>query len=137
LFPTLNFGLFFLAVFAASWALTKQPTARKAVLVLASYGFYAAWDWRFCVLLGLSSLLNWSVGRVLAGTPDETARKPILLCAVALNLAVLGFFKYADFFLGSLEALLHTIGFARDLPLLSLVVPVAISFFTFHAISTC
>lgn len=135
LFPTLNFGLFFLAVFAASWALAKRNDGRKALLVVASYGFYAMWDWRFCALLALSSLGNWAVGRALAATPDEAARKPILLGAVALNLAVLGFFKYADFFLLSLESILNAAGLARDLPLLSLVVPVAISFFTFHAIS--
>lgn len=135
LFPTLHFGLFFLAVFFASWALAKRTDSRKLLLVAASYGFYAMWDWRFCVLLALSSLGNWAVGRALANTQDEAARKPILLGAVALNLAVLGFFKYADFFLLSLESLLNAAGLARDLPLLSLVVPVAISFFTFHAIS--
>ncbi len=135
LFPTLNFGLFFLAIFAASWALAARPEARKLLLVAASYGFYAFWDWRFCFLLGFSTLLNWAAGKALAGPSDARVKGRVLAGAVAINLAVLGFFKYYDFFLLSLGAVLAQAGFARDLPLLSLVVPVAISFFTFHAIS--
>lgn len=135
LFPTLNFGLFFLAIFAASWALAHRPEARKLLLVAASYGFYAFWDWRFCFLLGFSTLLNWAAGKALAGPLDSRAKDHVLAGTVAINLAALGFFKYYDFFLFSLGSTLAQAGFARDLPLLSLVVPVAISFFTFHAIS--
>jgi alginate O-acetyltransferase complex protein AlgI len=135
LFPTLNFGLFFLAIFAASWALARRPEQRKLLLVAASYVFYAFWDWRFCFLLGCSTLLNWAAGKALAGPLAAPAKTRVLAGAVAINLAVLGFFKYYDFFLISLGTVLAQAGFARDLPLLSLVVPVAISFFTFHAIS--
>jgi len=135
LFPTLNFALFFVAIFAASWALARRPLTRNATLVAASYAFYAFWDWRFCFLLGFSTLFNWAAGKALASPMDGPAKTRVLALAVATNLALLGFFKYYDFFLVSLGTLLAQAGFARDLPLLSLVVPVAISFFTFHAIS--
>jgi len=135
LFPTLNFGLFFLVVFALAWALPARPGARKLVLVLASYAFYAAWDWRFMALLGLSSLVNWLGGRWVGDPRLAARRQAVLALVVALDLGILGVFKYFNFFMESLGLLLAPLGLARDLPFLALVLPVGISFFTFHGIS--
>ncbi len=135
LFPTLEFAIFFLAVFGISWELRRRPESRKVFLLGASYFFYGWWDWRFTALLAGSSLLNYVGGRLigLAQTPRE--RKALLGIAVALNLAILGFFKYYGFFLDSLADLLVSTGLERDLPFLEIILPVGISFFTFQGIS--
>jgi alginate O-acetyltransferase complex protein AlgI len=136
LFPTLNFGLFFLLVFAVAWALAGRDTLRKVVLVAASYAFYAAWDWRFMALLLASTTLNWAGGQLVAAPHLSAARRQqALALTVALNLALLGVFKYFNFFMESLSVLATPLGLGRDLPFLALVLPVGISFFTFHGIS--
>src|SRR5579862_3202157 len=135
LFPTLKFALFFLAAFAIAWSLRRMPRARLAFLTLASYVFYAAWDWRFCTLLFCSSVANWWFGDCIFHARDDGRRKLWVAVAVALNLLTLGFFKYFNFFVGSLNALVDSLGAHRELPYLSIVLPVGISFFTFHGIS--
>lgn len=135
LFPTLDFGLFFLAAFALSWALRDRLTARKLALLGFSYFFYGYWDWRFCFLLAGSSLLNYAAGMALDRTADRRGRCAILTAAVAVNLGVLAFFKYYGFFLRSLSELLFSLGLERDLPFLEIILPVGISFFTFQGIS--
>jgi alginate O-acetyltransferase complex protein AlgI len=135
LFPTLSFGIFFLLVFAVAWELRAWPETRKAFLVAVSYGFYACWDWRFTALLATSSLINYTAGRLLAITVSDRGRRGLVAIAIALNLGILAFFKYYGFFLESLSDLLTRIGFARDLPFLEIILPVGISFFTFHGIS--
>jgi len=135
LFPTLNFALFFLVVFSLTWALRGRHTLRLAVLTAASYLFYGFWDWRFCALLFASSAGNWLFGRLIFAAPDQARRRLLLAGALALNLGVLAFFKYFNFFIGSMNDLLLTLGIGRDLPFLAVLLPVGISFFTFHGIS--
>ncbi len=135
LFPTLSFGLFFIVVFALSWSLRNTDGLRKFALLAASYFFYGCWDWRFTALLAGSSSLNYIAGLALARAPSERARSIIAGVAVALNLLVLGAFKYYGFFIESLASLLDHVGLARDLPFLEVILPVGISFFTFHGIS--
>ena len=137
LFPTLTFGLFFLLVYAVSWAASASNEWRKILLLLASWCFYGAWDWRFVALLIGSAWLNWGAARLIAAQPDEATgtRKAILVTGVAANLLVLGFFKYYGFFLEQLQPLLASAGLARDLPLIQVVLPVGISFFTFQGMS--
>ena len=135
LFPTLGFGIFFLIVFAVAWELRAWPQARKAFLVAVSYVFYGCWDWRFTALLAASSLINYTAGRLLAVTVSDRGRRQLVAIAIALNLGILGFFKYYGFFLESLSDLLTRAGLARDLPFLEVILPIGISFFTFHGIS--
>src|SRR6478736_1095426 len=138
LFPTLSFGLFFLFVFALIWAVNASNEWRKILLLLASWVFYGAWDWRFVALLIGSALLNWGAARIIANLDedyDTGTRKAVLLGGVAANLCVLGFFKYCGFFLEQMGGLLASLGFARDMPLMEVVLPVGISFFTFQGIS--
>ncbi|MEH3107270.1 MAG: MBOAT family protein [Sphingomonas fennica] len=137
LFPTLTFGLFFLAVFAAVWAV-RDNEWRKILLLLASWVFYGAWDWRFVALLIGSAFLNWGLARLIAAEPDEGEGgrgKLLVTVGVIGNLAILGFFKYFDFFLEQLGVLLAGLGFGRDLPLMQIVLPVGVSFFTFQGMS--
>ena len=135
LFPTLDFAIFFLVVFAIAWELNKRPEYRKAFLLGASYFFYGYWDWRFTALLAGSSLLNYATGRFLALTDDDHQRRILVGTAVGLNLIVLGFFKYYGFFLDSLADILLRVGLERDLLFLEIILPVGISFFTFQGIS--
>src|SRR5680860_100474 len=135
LFPTLAFGIFFLVVFAAAWELRGLPETRKAFLVAVCYFFYACWDWRFTALLAASSLLNYAAGRLLAVTVSDTGRRQLVGVAVGLNLMILGVFKYYGFFMEQLGETLTNIGLARDMPFLEILLPIGISFFTFHGIS--
>lgn len=135
LFPTVDFGLFFIAIFATSWALSERLEARKLLLLAASYFFYAMWDWRFMALLAGSSMLNYVAGRMIADSDDDRRRRLIVGLAIVGNLGVLGVFKYYEFFITSLGDMLRTVGFERDLPLFEIILPVGISFFTFQGIS--
>ena len=135
LFPTLDFALFFIAVFAVSWLLVRWRAPRHWFLIAASYFFYGYWDWRFCGLLLFASLTAWLAGLALDKTADPLRRKWITGLACALLLAVLGFFKYFGFFTESLRPILESVGFGRDMLLMQIVLPVGISFFTFQAIS--
>lgn len=140
LFPTLTFGLFFLAVYALVWTVGRADNEwRKILLLIASWIFYGAWDWRFVALLIASAMINWLLAREIARTMEdeerERHRKALLVAGVVANLAILGFFKYFDFFLGELAPILTGLGFGRDLPLMQIVLPVGVSFFTFQGMS--
>jgi alginate O-acetyltransferase complex protein AlgI len=136
LFPTLTFGLFFLAVYALAWSLKASNEWRKIALLLASWFFYAAWDPRFVALLIASGLLNWGAARLIAAAGDRRrARQAWLAAGIAVNLIILGFFKYYGFFMEQLEALLHGLGWQRDLAIMQVILPVGISFFTFQGMS--
>ncbi|WP_442677963.1 MBOAT family O-acyltransferase [Sphingomonas sp. ASY06-1R] len=137
LFPTLTFGLFFLIVFAITWSANGSNEWRKILLLIASWIFYGAWDWRFVALLIGSAFLNWGAAGLITLQPDwaKTKRKAILIVGVIGNLIILGFFKYYGFFVEQLGDVLHAVGFQRDLPLMQVVLPVGISFFTFQGMS--
>jgi alginate O-acetyltransferase complex protein AlgI len=135
LFPTLAFGVFFLFVYFTAWSLDRENERRKLFLLLASWVFYAQWDWRFVALLIASAVLNWGVAALIARS-DEAGRKKLLVgLGVAANLLILGVFKYYGFFVEQAGELLARFGWERDVPLLEIVLPVGISFFTFQGIS--
>lgn len=135
LFPSLTFGVFFVLVLLASWAFNPENGRRKLVLLAASYLFYGWWDWRFCGLLAASSIVNWAFGRIIGSMPRSPARAALIALAIMANLGVLAFFKYYGFFIENLADLLNALGWERDLPLLQIILPVGISFYTFQGIS--
>ncbi|MDB5688279.1 MAG: rane-bound O-acyltransferase family protein [Sphingomonas bacterium] len=135
LFPTLTFGLFFLALYAVAWAVRASNEWRKILLLLASWVFYGAWDWRFVALLIGSAVLNWGIARLIERSAEPGTRRLLIWIGVAANLGILGFFKYFDFFVEQAGVLLAAAGWARDLPLLQIILPVGVSFFTFQGIS--
>jgi D-alanyl-lipoteichoic acid acyltransferase DltB (MBOAT superfamily) len=135
LFPTSAFLLFFLLVAAAMAMLETRFAAKKAILVVASYYFYAQWDWRFCFLLGFSSALSYLAGLAIATRSRQDAKSLVLGIAVTLQLGLLGAFKYLDFFVLSANRLAGLLGLEHELPFLEVLLPVGISFFTFHGIS--
>jgi alginate O-acetyltransferase complex protein AlgI len=135
LFPTLEFALFFVAIFLLSWALRAHQEARKAILLAGSYFFYGYWDWRFLALLAGSSAFNYFAGLLIDGGGGPRVKQRLVIAAVAGNLIVLGIFKYYNFFIDSLTDLLLLIGAQRDMPFLEIILPIGISFFTFQGIS--
>ncbi len=135
LFPTLAFGVFFLFVYFTAWSLDRDNGRRKLFLLLASWFFYAQWDGRFVALLIASAVLNWGVAALIARSDADGRRKWLVGLGVAANLIILGFFKYYGFFVEQAVDLLTRFGWERDLPLLQIVLPVGISFFTFQGIS--
>src|SRR3954468_6442971 len=130
LFPTVEFALFFPVVLALSWALMPRQALWKPFIIVASYVFYGYASWRFCLLLGAVTLGNQAGALLLGRTDDERRRRWIVGVAVALDLGVLAAFKYYGFFVQNVDDALH-LGF----PLLTIALPVGVSFFTFQAIS--
>ena len=104
LFSELRFLVFFVVVFCVHWGL-RRDAARKAWLLAASYAFYAGWDWRFLGLILASTGVDFVAGRALGGgMRDRSARKLWLLASLSVNLGILGFFKYYNFFAESATA---------------------------------
>lgn len=129
MFDTFQYWIFFVAVLLGLALLRDRPA--KIALVVASFVFYGFWDWRFCLLLGGSIAVNYVFG-LLIDAREGKARKRAVTLAVVFNLAVLAFFKYANFFVDSFAALF---GLSPDGMLLNIVLPVGISFFTFEGIA--
>ncbi len=135
LFPTVQFAIFFPIVLTISWLLMPRPKLWKPFIVFASYVFYAGASWRFCLLLAGVTIGNQVAAKLIAATEDDKRRKRIVVTAVTLDLFALGVFKYYSFFVESLSDSLDGIGLGSPLPLLTIALPVGISFFTFQAIS--
>lgn len=136
LFPTIEFAVFFAAVFPVCWSLNERNTLKKLFLVAASYLFYSFWDWRFVLLLFGSSAANFAIGLLLARLEREPRlRRAVLIGGVGANLALLCYFKYYNFFAIEVVNSLAALGLGLDVSLVEVTLPVAISFLTFHGIS--
>ncbi len=134
LFVEFRFFWFFLAVFAVYWSLRRNDS-RKFWLLVCSYFFYACWDWRFLFLIMASTALDYFVGAALARTSDARARRGWLVLSLVANLGTIAFFKYYNFFVTSAAALLEWLGLPASLHTLNIVIPVGVSFYTFHSMS--
>ena len=129
MFDTFQYWLFFAITLIVLALLRPRPA--KVMLVVASFVFYGFWDWRFCALLALSIVANYLFG-IAIDRREGKARKRAVTLAVAFNLTLLGFFKYANFFIDSFAALF---GLDPNGLMLNIVLPVGISFFTFEGIA--
>lgn len=133
LFTQLTFWVFF-AIVAALYVLLPHK-AQNRMLLVASYVFYGAWDWRFLSLILLSTGVDYVVGLKIGAEDHQARRKRLLAISLAVNLGMLGVFKYFGFFVSSFEALLAQFGYETDPFVLSIVLPVGISFYTFQTLS--
>ena len=134
-FPTIEFAAFFAIVFVLSWALMPHPRAWRPFILAASYVFYGWVDWRWVLLLVASSVVNTVAAQVIARSPSQVTRKRALTVAIVFDLGLLAVFKYLGFFVSELDGGLDSIGLGSSIPLLQIVLPIGISFFTFQAIS--
>ena len=135
LFPTITFAIFLTLVLGAHTVLLGRPRAWKATMLAASYIFYAWWDWRFLTLIWLSTAVDFVAGRALRASASPTRRRLLLVLSLATNLGMLGFFKYADFFVESFVNLMADLGLAVSAQPLGIILPVGISFYTFQTMS--
>lgn len=146
LFASFDFILFAVPVLAAYWALARRTTARLCLLVFAGYFFYMAaarppggglpTRWYFAGLLAFTTVVDYSLALKINALPlGDPRRKRWLLLSVASNLGLLGYFKYTEFGLTVVEELLRVFGIPWARPVLSITLPIGISFYTFLSLS--
>jgi alginate O-acetyltransferase complex protein AlgI len=133
LFNSAAFALFLPVMLATYWSL--RGSGRRWSLLIGSYFFYAWWDWRFCSLLALSTLVDYGCARAIERADVRSRKKSLLLLSIGTNLGVLATFKYFNFFSDGAATLLSTFGITGDLPTLNVILPMGISFYTFQTMS--
>ena len=136
LFNSINFALFLPIVFLLYWFVAKNNLKFQNVLLLvASYYFYACWDYRFLFLLIFSTLLDYYSGIKIENSSSENQRKFWFWLSIGINLGFLGVFKYYNFFVDSIQDVVSVFGHKIDMWTLKVILPVGISFYTFHGLS--
>jgi alginate O-acetyltransferase complex protein AlgI len=134
LFTSEHFLVFFVIVFAVHW-LVPWHRVRLWWLLGASLYFYASWNPWLAGLIAASTTVDYWIARTIAASPDPRRRSLLVAASIAMNLGLLGYFKYANFFLRSLEDGLRAVGAQASFPVLRVILPIGISFYTFEAIS--
>ena len=136
LFNSTDFAIFFPIVFCLYWFATKGNVKFQNILLLvASYFFYACWDYRFLFLLVFSTVLDYGTGLKMHDAKTQTMKKFWFWLSIGINLGFLGAFKYFNFFTESLADALVLVGFKAYFWTLNVILPVGISFYTFHGLS--
>ncbi|KQW97715.1 MBOAT family protein [Flavobacterium sp. Root420] len=135
-FNSLAFAIFLPIVFFLYWFIfNKTKSTQNALLIVASYYFYSCWDWRFLFLLVFSTFLDYYTGIQIEKGKSERGRKFWFWLSIIVNLGFLGIFKYYNFFAASFSELLNSVGIQASPILLNVILPVGISFYTFHGLS--
>lgn len=136
LFNSFSFAVFVPIVFLLYWfVFQKSLKAQNGLLLIVSYFFYSCWDWRFLFLLLFSTALDYFSGLQIEKNTNSKIRKLWFYSSIGLNLVFLGVFKYFDFFVLSFQSLLLKWGLSVDVFTLNIILPVGISFYTFHGLS--
>lgn len=135
LFNSLDFAVFLPVVFLLFWFVTKTRKQQNVLIVLASYVFYGWWDWRFLALILFSTVVDYVIGRELGKTERIQKRKLLLWTSLAVNLGLLGFFKYYNFFVDNFITAFSFFGQDFQAGTLNIILPVGISFYTFQTLS--
>jgi alginate O-acetyltransferase complex protein AlgI len=135
-FNSLTFAIFLPIVFFLHWfVFNKTKSTQNALLIAASYYFYSCWDWRFLFLLVFSTFLDYYTGIQIEKSIKNKGRKFWFWLSIGINLGFLGIFKYYNFFSASFAQMLTSVGFKASPILLDVILPVGISFYTFHGLS--
>jgi len=134
-FPSIEFAIFFPLVLAGSWLLMSRPRPWKWFVLAASYLFYGSANPKLCVLLAVVTLGNQAAAVLIHRSPTPRGRQVWMWTAVALDIAVLGVFKYYGFFTDEINGFLNGFGLGLPVPIANIVLPIGISFYTFQAIS--
>lgn len=136
LFNSLAFAYFLPIVFIIYWLIAdKRLVYQNFLLLTASYFFYACWDWRFLFLLMFSTLLDYLTGIQIEKPKNKMKARFWFWLSISVNLGFLGGFKYYNFFAESFASLLHELGMHINPGTLNVILPVGISFYTFHGLS--
>lgn len=141
LFNSYEFALFLPIVFLLYWfAFQRNLKLQNLFILFVSYVFYGWWDWRFLFLIALTSLCSWGSGVLVQHFDKETPtkfnkRKWITAANLILNLSILGFFKYYNFFVVNFIEMFASMGITLEATTLKVILPVGISFYTFQALS--
>lgn len=134
-FQSIHFAIFLFCLAVAVALFTKSNASKKNLLLLASYYFYACWDWRFIFLLGGLSVFNFYVGKKIYDSANRSQRKGWLAISLLGSLGTLCYFKYANFFSENLDAFIAMLGLTSHDVILQVLLPVGISFYTFQCLS--
>ena len=136
LFNSIDFAIFLPVVFLLYWFVAnKNLKLQNFLIVVASYVFYGWWDWRFLSLILFSTIVDYSVGLGLRNQENPTKRKLLLWTSIIVNIGLLGFFKYYNFFLENFVAVFKFFGHPINPQGLNIILPVGISFYTFQTLS--
>jgi len=136
LFNSISFAIFLPIVFVLYWFVTKRNHKLQNILLLVtSYYFYSCWDWRFLFLLIFSTILDYFTGIKMAEARNQAMKKLWFWLSISINLGFLGVFKYYNFFATSFAEGLSDLGFQVNPWTLQVILPVGISFYTFHGLS--
>ena len=136
LFNSLEYFLFLPVCFVLYWFVLKRSIkAQNALLLAASYFFYGWWDYRFLALIGLSTVVDYFVGLALEKEENQRQRKLLVATSLTVNLGMLGFFKYYNFFVESWIDAWATLGVEMHASTLQIILPIGISFYTFQTLS--
>lgn len=125
----------FLGIILPIFYILPTKKGKNFFLVIVSYVFYGYWDWKFCSLLAISTVIDYTIGKFLFQTNSETKRKWLLTISLVSNLGILAFFKYYNFFVDSFQAISYQFGMNVDYLHLNIILPVGISFYTFQTLS--
>ena len=136
LFNSIDFAVFLPIVFILYWFVAKSSLRIQNLLIIAaSYIFYGWWDWRFLSLILFSSLVDYFVSLRLINEENITRRKLLLFTSLFINLGLLGFFKYFNFFIDNFSTAFSLMGYKLSPSRLNIILPVGISFYTFQTLS--
>ena len=135
LFNSFAFILYLPTVFLLYWFVFRRLKWQNALIVVASYVFYGWWDWRFLILIAITTFFSFLSGIAISHYDKKSIRRAVLTANIVLNLGILALFKYFNFFVENLQTILSPIGITLDNVTLSLILPVGISFYTFQALS--
>lgn len=137
LFNSIEYFYFFIIVYSIYWVIgIKRTSYQNLLLLIASYIFYAWWDYRFLSLIFISSLIDYFLAQMIYTTHKSSLRKIYLTLSLTANLGFLAFFKYFNFFIDSWIHLLSSVGYqVSSTTTLSIILPVGISFYTFQTLS--
>lgn len=136
IFNSLEFAIFLPTVFLLYWFVLKNHLHwQNLFLVIVSYVFYGWWDWRFLSLIAISTIADYLLALGIHQSEGVRQRKVFLWMSLVVNLGILGYFKYYNFFIENVSLLLNDLGFEPHLSTLQLILPVGISFYTFQTLS--
>jgi len=136
LFNSIEFAIFFLIVFILYWfVFGKKYKVQNILLLISSYYFYGCWNWHFLALLIFSTGLDYFTGLMMADAPNKQKKQIWFWLSVCVNIGFLGVFKYYNFFIDSFADLLSAFGLKANFATLQVILPVGISFYTFHGLS--